>query len=163
MVCDRNMTEVALAILKYPDMCAINHVIRHCITAFWLAQQNNMTDVIKLICPHIDFIATLRLTPIQADCFEHYINMRLTEKINQLPNNEEIKKRQEVVNNLEDRINNMSRDDTCVICFGDTYNNTVFIKCKHILHICNECSHITAKKCPICTTSTEIITGCYAV
>ena len=46
---------------------------------------------------------------------------------------------------------------------GKTNNNTVFIKCKHVLHICDECMCVVDKKCHVRATTSEFITGCFAI
>ena len=64
---------------------------------------------------------------------------------------------------MTDKIKTISKEGVCVVCLGETNNNTMFIKCKHILNICDECICVTNKKCHVCSITTDIITGCFVI
>jgi len=161
LACEKGMNDVALEMLKHREKCKLDQVNKYGNTALIMAQRNNMVRTVNMILSYTEFIKKLELTPIQTVNIEQHIDMRLNEKINQLYSNEEIKQILSGLDNIKYQIRKISKCGTCVMCLDITNNNTVFIECKHILNICEECIHITQKKCPVCIKPSEIITGCY--
>jgi hypothetical protein len=127
------------------------------------AKINKMTEVIDIIYKNGDIQSILNLSPPHMELLNKYIDQRLTEKINQLYNAEYIETCNKNLHDIENRITKISGTGLCIICLDKTDRNTVFIKCKHIFHVCDECMYIVEHKCPICMKPTEIINNCYAI
>jgi hypothetical protein len=64
---------------------------------------------------------------------------------------------------IDKKIKKLAKNGECIICFENTNNNIFLVKCKHVLHLCNDCSTTINNKCPICMIPSEIISGCYYV
>jgi hypothetical protein len=159
LACYKNIEEVALELLKYNEMCAITHVNDYGNTALFYAQKNNMKDVIDKIYTYIDIYSALQLKNEQKQLLDQYFN----KKISQMSNSEEIQKQYNNLNDMMEKINKLSKNGGCMVCFEETQHNTVFVKCKHVLCVCSECCSVLEKKCPICRIDTEIITECFVI
>ena len=161
--CAKSMKEVAFELLKYPNECKIDHVNAKGNTALSYAYKNNMPEVASIIENYADVGEMLKLSQRQKIFLQKYINRKTAGEFNKLPNKEEIQERQKGLNDIEDKVKKISKDGTCLVCLGKTNNNTIFIKCKHVLHICDECMYVVDKKCPVCATTSEFITGCFII
>jgi hypothetical protein len=83
--------------------------------------------------------------------------------MNKLLSQEEIEKRHANIDMIENKIKNLAKNGECIMCYENTNNNIFVVKCKHVLHLCDDCSTIINNKCPICMIPSEIISGCFCV
>jgi hypothetical protein len=164
LACKKEMTEVASALLKYNKMCSITHIDENCNTALFYAQKNNMTNVIDTFYKYVDIYSALQLTKSEKELLDQYFNKKIDDKISQMGSNlEEIQQQYNNLNDMMEKINKLSKNGGCIMCFEETCISTVFVECKHILHVCSECCNVLDKKCPICRIDTPIIIGCFAI
>jgi len=110
--CIYEMKEVALEMLKHPDKCKLEHVDESGNNALFYAQKNNMTNVIDILSTHVDINSTLQFKNGQKELFE-------------------MQKQHNKLNDMLDKINNVSKYGGCIICLENMHGN----KCKHILSV----------------------------
>jgi hypothetical protein len=158
------MEKVALELLnKCPEMCKINKVNYKGETALIYAHRYNMEKVEEIILRYVDICKIFKLTSDQKNIFNRYIDMILVEKINNMPDAEDIKIRHKELSVIDERIKKFSKDRECLMCCEETSHNIFFVECRHMLCICNVCVNMLDKKCPICKTTTHVITKCFIV
>jgi ankyrin repeat protein len=164
IACRNKMSEVALELLnKCPDTCKLNHTNNYGETALNLAYKYNLQDVITAINDNIDIIDTLDIDQTKKNEIYRYIKRQTTEHIKKLLSPEEIEQRYARVDMIENKIKNLAKNGECIMCYENTNNNIFVVKCKHVLHLCNDCSSTINNKCPVCMIPSEIISGCFCV
>jgi hypothetical protein len=157
------MSDVALKLLEYPDRCNIHNKNSRGETALSFAYINKLQDIIDAIygCSNVDDI--LRLTDYEKHTLNYYVKRQTSEQVNKLLSPEEIEKRYAHIDMIENKIKNLAKNGECIMCYDNTNHNIFLVKCKHMLHMCNDCSSIINNKCPICMIPSEIISGCFCV
>jgi hypothetical protein len=94
---------------------------------------------------------------------KRYLDRTITKKINSMPDTGDIKILPKGLSEIEERIKKLERDKECLMCCKETSHNIFMVECRHMLCVCDACTNMLDKQCPICRTSSSIITKCFVV
>jgi hypothetical protein len=153
--CENKMEQVALEILKYPESCGIS--------------MQNSEKILKIAYDNkLELVVLNLFNYIESSKSDNFISFLIKTSLNWYLSDEEKKERQLYLEQLTlqaDKLNKIKNDvykkNECIVCYEKTINNSLFIKCKHILYICDDCNNNLEKKCPLCNCATETTRDLY--
>jgi hypothetical protein len=157
--CDHKMESLAMKLLEYPDRCNFSQVSYSGCTALMAARNNKMYDVALTI------LNNRGSKKMSKYCFSQISEIlhEAGSKSFGMYDSSEFKIRQKELDAIEERIKKLSKDGECLMCCEITPHNIFLTKCKHVLCVCDMCVSMLDKKCPLCKTTSSIITGCFTV
>jgi len=157
--------EVVLKLLENHEKCRVNQrCASH--TAFTIAYDMKFTRVAELLLKHYPIDELLGFSTSMCSIIEKYTVTQLTDFVENLPNKEYIKENMALFDTINNSVSRSASVKNCLLCGEDQKSNTVYIKCKHIINMCVTCAnklYIGDNKCPVCRTSSKIITDVYIV
>lgn len=188
LACKRGMERVVIELLKYKDrallneywpaspLASFNGYIYYTSTVLTsvvsLLQSKNMMKAFGRLCEVIDVLDALKdvhSRSLTTECIDtiriyvkHRVNYGVKSTIDELKD-DTVKSNYETLTKLEQKRRSMNRENECMMCCFDTTHNIFMSGCKHFLHVCEDCTVSLGNRCPICTTRSPVIKGCFAV
>lgn len=167
--CRMGLTDIALKILEHPYRCGLNKFNHEKMSALDYAHDNEMTEVENKIIDYVDIKRYIRRGK-NDELADLFLSLLLEDRIDILKNPESIReKRVEVLalelrtKSLEKRAKSVSRDGECMTCCEETRSHIMFLDCRHIICVCNECADKLEETCPLCRKVGPIIKDCFIV
>ena len=164
------MENVAMKILEKIDECNIGQVNKNGKTASIYACQFNMENVLIEIIKYkedINILDKILNKDIKKNVLNSYINYKSNKKLELLDNFDELTKKLELLEKIENKIKDITKKNECFYCCYENSNSFIYDKCKHIVYMCDECNvklnNKFSNKCSICNQNSNIIERCYIV
>lgn len=165
VACDHGSDDVALEMLKHVDKFNIAHINNGGETAADKAFRNDMTTTLVEMNRITDVIDLLHGSDDYSTMLRHLVNGCVERRLRDAPLTEDTKKRQVAMMEYVESQESLSESGECMGCCGGTKRIMVYVKCKHIVPVCKDCSvqmdSTCGGTCPVCRTETDVISDCF--